>query len=149
MAFNVGLMKRRVFSSKQNDTTTRPLIMLVLALVLLEPRQHNLTILTVLHYNDVIMGPVASQITSLMIVYSDVYSGADEGKYQSFASLAFGRGNHRWPVISWHKGLVTQKMFPFDDVIMGPRFFLHRLGYYYDCCYQDTCNLVVWFPWYQ
>ena len=31
------------------------------------------------------------------------------------------RGNHRWPVKSPHKGPVTQKMFPFDDVIMkGP-----------------------------
>ena len=29
------------------------------------------------HYNDVIMGPMASQLTSLTIVYSTVYSGAD------------------------------------------------------------------------
>ena len=61
---------------------------------------------------------MASQITSLTIVYSTVYSGADERKHQSSASLAFVRGIHRWPVNSPHKGPVTRKMFPFDDVIM-------------------------------
>ena len=45
------------------------------------------------HYNDVIMGPMASQITSLMVVYSTVYSGADHRKHQSSASLAFERGS--------------------------------------------------------
>ena len=30
-----------------------------------------------LHYSDVIMGVMASQITSFTIVYSTVYSGAD------------------------------------------------------------------------
>ena len=39
-------------------------------------------------------------------------------KLQSSASLAFVRGIHRWPVDSPHKGPVTRKMFPFDDVIM-------------------------------
>ena len=70
------------------------------------------------HYNDVIMNPMASRITSLTIVYSTVYSGADQRKHQSYASLAFVRGIHRWPVNSPHKGPVTRKMFPFDDVIM-------------------------------
>ena len=32
------------------------------------------------HYGDVLMGRMASQITSLTIVYSIVYSGADQGK---------------------------------------------------------------------
>ena len=68
--------------------------------------------------DDVIMSAIASQITSLTIVYSTVYSGADERKYQSSASLAFVRGIHRWPVNSPHKGPVTLKMFPFDDVVM-------------------------------
>ena len=44
------------------------------------------------------MGAIASQITSLTIVYSIVYSGADQSKHQSFASLAFVRGIHRGPV---------------------------------------------------
>ena len=70
------------------------------------------------HYNDVIMSAMASQITSLMIVYSTVYSGADEKRHQNSASLAFVRGIHRWPVNSPHKGPVTREMFPFDDVIM-------------------------------
>ena len=69
-------------------------------------------------YNDVIMSAVASQITSLTIVYWSVYSGADQRKHQSSASLAFVGGIHRWPVNSPHKGPVTRKMFPFDDVIM-------------------------------
>ena len=41
------------------------------------------------HYCDVIMGEVVSQITSLAIVYSIVYSDADQRKHQSSASLAF------------------------------------------------------------
>ena len=73
------------------------------------------------HYNDVTMGAMASQITSLTIVYSTVHSGADQRKHQSSALLAFVRGTHRWPVISPHKGPVTRKMFPFDDVIMKNR----------------------------
>ena len=63
------------------------------------------------HYSDVLMGAVASQINSLTIVYSTVYSGSDQLKHRSFASLAFVRGIHRWPVNSPHKGSVTQKMF--------------------------------------
>ena len=70
------------------------------------------------HCNDVIMIAMASQITSLTIVYSTVYSGVHQRKHQSSASLAFVRGIHRWPVNSPHKRPVTRKMFPFDDVIM-------------------------------
>ena len=70
------------------------------------------------HYCDVIMGPMASLITSLTSVYSIVHSGADQRKHQSSASLAFVRGIHRRPVNSPHKWPVTRKMFPFDDVIM-------------------------------
>ena len=71
------------------------------------------------HYNDVIMGTIASQITSLTIVYSTVYSGADKKKHESSASLDFVRGIHRGPVNSPHKWPVTRKMFSFDDVIMA------------------------------
>ena len=45
--------------------------------------------------HDVIMGATASQITSLTIVYSTVYSGVDQRKHQSSASLVFVRGIHR------------------------------------------------------
>ena len=70
------------------------------------------------HYGDFIIGPIASEITSLTIVYSTVYSDADQRKHQSSASLAFVWGIHREPVNSPHKWPVTRKMFPFDDVIM-------------------------------
>ena len=63
-------------------------------------------------------GTVASQITSLTIVYSAVYSDADQRKLQSSASLAVVRGIHRGPGNSPHNWPVTRKMFPFDDVIM-------------------------------
>ena len=70
------------------------------------------------HYSDVIMGAMTSQITSLTIVYSTVYSGADQRKHQRSASLVFVRGIHRSSVNFPHKWPVTQKMFPFDDIIM-------------------------------
>ena len=57
----------------------------------------------------------------LTIVYSTVYSGADQRKHLiSSASLAFARGIHRRPVNSPHKGpvYIMRKMVPFDDVIM-------------------------------
>ena len=65
-------------------------------------------------------GAMASQITSLTIVYSTVYSGADQRKHQSFASLASVRGIHRWPVNFPHKWPVTRKMFPFDVIMLLP-----------------------------
>ena len=72
----------------------------------------------IIHYSDIIMSTMASQTTSLAIVYLIVCSGADQRKHQSSTSLAFVRGIHRGPVNSPHKGPVTHKMFPFDDVIM-------------------------------
>ena len=47
------------------------------------------------HYSDAMIGVMASQITSLTIVYSIVESGANQRKHQSSASLAFVRGIHR------------------------------------------------------
>ena len=70
------------------------------------------------HYSDVVMGVMASQITSLTIVYLNINSGASQRKHQSSAPLAFVRGIHRGPVNSPHKWPVTPKMFPFDDAIM-------------------------------
>ena len=65
------------------------------------------------------MSTMASQITGLTIVYPIVYLSADQRKHQSSALLAFVRGIHLRPVNSRHKGLVTRKMCPFDDVIMN------------------------------
>ena len=43
-----------------------------------------------IHHSDVIMGAMASQITSLIIVYSTVYSSSEQRKHQSSASLVTG-----------------------------------------------------------
>ena len=64
------------------------------------------------------MDAMASQITSLTIVYLTIYSDADQRKHQSSASLAFVWEIHRGPVNSPHNGPVTRNMFPFDDVII-------------------------------
>ena len=72
----------------------------------------------IIHYDDVIMGAVASQITSLTIVYSTVYSDTDQKKHQRSASLAFVWGIHRGPMDSPHKWAVTRNIFSFHDVIM-------------------------------
>ena len=63
------------------------------------------------HYNDVIMTTMASQITSLTVVYSTVYSDADQRKYQSSASLAFVWGIHRDRWIPRTKGQLRGKCF--------------------------------------
>ena len=76
-----------------------------------------------MYYNDVIMDTIAFQITSLTIVYSTVYSDADQRNHQSSASLAFK------PVNSPHKWPVTRKMFPFDDAIMDIYICVSKLGH--------------------
>ena len=70
------------------------------------------------HYSDVIMSAKASQITSLMIVDPTVYSGANQRKHQSSASLAFVEGNS--PVTGEFPAQRASNaiFFPFDDVIM-------------------------------
>ena len=70
------------------------------------------------HCHDVTMGAMASQITSLTIIYSTVYSGADQRKHQISTSLAFVRGIRRWSVNSPHKWPLTWKMFPSDGIKM-------------------------------
>ena len=89
------------------------------------------------HYDDVIMGAIASQITSLTIVYSTDYSGAYQSKHQSSASLAFVRGIHRRPVNSPHKWPVTRKTSPFDDVIMTV--WSHQTGFTLNIC-KSNCE---------
>ena len=65
------------------------------------------------------MDTMASQITSLTtIVCAAFIQGADQRKHQSSASLAFVGEIYRWPANSPHKGPVTRKMFPCDDVMM-------------------------------
>ena len=57
------------------------------------------------------MGEIASQITSLPIVYLTVDSGADQRKYQGSASLTFATGEFPAQRAS------NAENFPFDDVI--------------------------------
>ena len=73
------------------------------------------------HYSD-------NEIISLTIVYLTIYSGADQRKHQSSASLSFVRRIHRWPVNSPYKGPVTRTIFPFDNVIMPIYFRLYDIS---------------------
>ena len=72
------------------------------------------------HYSDVIMDGAASQIASLTIVYSSVYSGADQRKHQS------PNGAENSPVTGEFPAQMASnaKMFPFDDVIMQGHYWL-------------------------
>ena len=85
------------------------------------------SVLSAKHYRDVIMGSMASLITSLTSAYPTVHPGADQRKHQSSVSLAFVQGIHRRPMNSSHIWPVTRKMFPFDDVIMNETCFLSVL----------------------
>ena len=82
------------------------------------------------HYNDVIMSAMASQVTSLTIVYSTVYPGVNQRKHQSSESMAAVRGIHRWPVNSPHKGPVTRD----DDVILTAEYW----------CFFDVSLIKLW-----
>ena len=72
---------------------------------------------------------------------------ADQRKHQSSTSLAFAWGVHRWPLNSLHKGPVTRKTFPFDDVIM--------IMFYFDfspCLsaklHYSLCNKILFLIWF-
>ena len=64
------------------------------------------------------MGTIASQIISLTIVYSTVYSDADK-KTSKRRVTGLCAGNSSGTGELPHKWSVTRKMFPFDDVIMS------------------------------
>ena len=82
-----------------------------------------------LYYDDVIMTTKASQITSLTVVYSIVYSGVDQRKHQNSASLAFVRGSHRDRWIPRTKGQLRGKCFHLmtSSLCCLFSFFLHML----------------------
>ena len=85
-----------------------------------------------LHYSDVIVGMLASQITSLTVVYSPVYSGAENIKTPRLWPLCGS------PVNSAHKWPVTWKIFPFDDVIFWLNY-CHSIYHVRTCI--SNCNL--------
>ena len=70
------------------------------------------------HYSDVTMSILASQITCDSTVCLCVCLDEHKRKHQSPCYWPFVRGIHHTPVNSPHKGPVTRKSFPFDDVIM-------------------------------
>ena len=77
------------------------------------------------HYNDVIMTMIASQITSLTVVYSTVYSDANQRKHESSASLAFVWGIHRDRWIPRTKGQLRGKCFHLMTSLWQGHFTLH------------------------
>ena len=119
---NDDSVQRRIFVSLGHNelkviirsVRTFALVMTAACLILWPPIWiigHKIIITNAHHYSDVTMGAIASQSTGVSIVYSTVYSGVDQRKHQSSASLAFVRGIHRWPVNSPNKRPVTRKMF--------------------------------------
>ena len=122
------------------------------------------------HYNDVTMNKIASQITSLTIVYSTVYSGPDQTKHQSSASLAFFAGNAQMAsnaenVSIWwrHHGFLAVyrqscschfSVFCLDVSWVGERVLLHPTVFvnWYLPCYCDPLHddVIKWryFPRY-
>ena len=97
----------------------------------------------VLHYNDVIMSTIASQIISLTIVFS-VYSDTDQRKYQSSASLAFVRVIHRRPVNSLHKWQWRGKCFHLMTtswLISNPNGFTWSIYLYHAEFIQWQCRM--------
>ena len=97
------------------------------------------------HYSDVIMGTIASQITSLTIVYSTVYSDADHRKHQSSASLAFVWGIHRDRWIPRTKGQLRGKWFHLMTSLwvtwfLKPQLMINRVAYQWSDMHRSMMN---------
>ena len=67
---------------------------------------------------------MASQITSLTIVYPTVYLGADKKKTSKLRVTDLCSGNSSVTGEFSEQKPVTRKMFPFDDVIMARGYIL-------------------------
>ena len=95
------------------------------------------------HYDDVIMTTMSSQITSLTVVYSTLYSDADQRKHRSSASLAFVWGIHRDRWIVRTKGQLRGKCFHLmtSSWLVG-----FELGHLCACSCHSTsrCNYINW-----
>ena len=78
------------------------------------------------------MSTMASQISSVLFVCSTICSCADQGKHQSSLATDLCKGNPPSPANSPHKGPVTRKMFPFDDIIIF-------MEYISQTVYEKTC----------
>ena len=93
------------------------------------------------HYNDAIMGAIASQIIRLTIVYSIVYSDADQRKHQSSAWLAFMWGIHRW--IPHINGQLREKCFHLMTSSCVHSHQTHKLGHFVGTVLQSMFLLVA------
>ena len=98
------------------------------------------------HDDDVILSAMASQITGLLIVNSSVYSGADQRKHQSFASLAFVRGIHRWPANSPHKETVMRKALWCHHVAKNDRHPVKQVKHHQPSV-SRWCCVTLWNAW--
>ena len=105
------------------------------------------------HYDDVIMTTIASQITSLTVVYSTVYSDAVQSKHQSSASLDFVWGIHRDRWIPRTKGQLRGKCVHWwrHHVVFNPplRLCFQRWRCAIPCRFNNDCNFPhqVIHPW--
>ena len=92
----------------------------------------------IVHYSDVIMSMMASQITNVSIIYSTVCSGADQRK----------QAPCHWPLWgeftdSLHKGPVTWKMFSFDDIIICKQKYRNQTNV--ESNKETNCDFFFWF----
>ena len=77
------------------------------------------------HKSDVIMSAIASQITGVSIVQSQIKENIKTPRHWSLRA----RGINLRLAYSPHKGPITRKMFPFDDVIMAKCNLCGRMGH--------------------
>ena len=103
LAFVRGIHRWPVNSPHKRPVTRKCFHLMTSSWPLVRDHLSFKTIFKTIHYCDVLMGAIASQITSLTSAYSTVYSDADQRKHQSSAALAFVQGIHRGSVNSPHK----------------------------------------------
>ena len=78
------------------------------------------------HYSDVIMGSLATPITSLTLIHSTVYSTRRSKKASKLRVTGLCAGTSTETGEFPSQMPVSQKMFPFDDAIMTPIDFVYE-----------------------
>ena len=94
------------------------------------------------HYDDAPISAMASQITSLTIVYSIVCSGTGQRKHQSSVSLAFVRGIHRDRWIPRTKRQFSGKCFhlmtsSWNDIYLAICLYINAFWLFLDQAYSN------------
>ena len=84
------------------------------------------------HYNDAMMGAIASQITNLTTVYSTIYSRRGSMKTSKFRVTGLCDGN---PPATGDFPAQMRKMFPFDYAIMQ-----YLTAFRFEGLVQDSSN---------